>query len=88
MLGWPGSDWGKKSNEMPPLPANWRDPGVEVQHTFTHFHLRLSLRVATVPLGAQPEAGCFLTADQFRRTDLPTVMRKAYDIAAKLDPVN
>ena len=54
-----------------------------VQHTFTHFHLRLSLRVATVPLDAQPDVGCFLSADQFRPADLPTVMRKAYDIATK-----
>ena len=24
------------------LPADWRDPGGEVRHTFTHFHLRLA----------------------------------------------
>ena len=88
MLGWPGSVWGDKANENSPLSANWRDPGVAVQHTFTHFHLQLSLRVANVPLDAQPEVGSFLSADQFRPADLPTVMRKAYDIATKCEPVN
>jgi A/G-specific adenine glycosylase len=46
MLGWPGSDWGDAPSERPPLDADWRDPGAEVRHTFTHFHLRLQLRIA------------------------------------------
>ncbi|MBC6437239.1 MAG: A/G-specific adenine glycosylase [Rhodobacteraceae bacterium] len=82
MRGWPGSDWTETAPaEVPPLPANWRDPGAEVCHTFTHFHLRLALRVADVPVSAQPDRGEFLIPAQFRPSALPTVMRKAFDLA-------
>ncbi len=82
MLGWPGSDWSDAPAEAPPLDAPWRDPGAEVRHTFTHFHLRLALRVANVDCDAAPRQGVFVPRDRFRPSDLPTVMRKAYDLAA------
>jgi A/G-specific adenine glycosylase len=82
MLGWPGSEWGERAHEAPPLPARWIDPGAEVRHTFTHFHLRLALRVADVPEGAVPDQGEFVARGDFRPSDLPTVMRKAYDLAS------
>ena len=82
MLGWPGSDWSETPTENPPAPATWSDPGAEVRHTFTHFHLRLALRTADLPLDCAPEHGAFLDANSFRPSDLPTVMRKAYDLAA------
>lgn len=82
MLGWPGSDWGAEATEAPPLDADWRDPGVDVRHTFTHFHLKLALRVAVVDKTATPARGQFIDAATFRRSDLPTVMRKAYDLVA------
>ena len=82
MLGWPGAGWGDVAVEEPPLEANWRDPGVEVHHTFTHFHLRLALRVALVDQNTETPVGSFLPGVDFRPTDLPTVMRKAYDVAA------
>lgn len=78
MLGWPGAEWGDDAREDPPMVADWQDPGVEVRHTFTHFHLRLALRVAEVPLGAAPARGVF---QPLRPSDLPTVMRKAFDLA-------
>jgi A/G-specific adenine glycosylase len=81
MLGWPGSDWSDAPTDAPPLDADWQDAGVEVRHTFTHFHLRLALRVARVGTDAQPLRGSFLTQADFRPGDLPTVMRKAYDLA-------
>lgn len=77
MLGWPGAAWGDVATEDPPIEADWRDPGTEVRHTFTHFHLRLSLRVANVPMGAQPNRGDF---QLLRASDLPTVMRKAFNL--------
>lgn len=84
MLGWPGAAWGDSAESHPPAKADWRDPGVEVRHTFTHFHLRLDLRVATLPLDCQPETGEFIA--RLRPSDLPTVMRKAHDLArAALD---
>ncbi|MDJ0630654.1 MAG: A/G-specific adenine glycosylase [Rhodobacter sp.] len=82
MLGWPGSDWTETPAEAPPIEADWRDPGAEVHHTFTHFHLQLALRVAAIPDGARPSRGAFVPTSQFRPSDLPTVMRKAYDLAS------
>ncbi|KMW60598.1 A/G-specific adenine glycosylase [Candidatus Rhodobacter oscarellae] len=80
MLGWPGAEWGAEAVEAPPLEAEWNDPGAEVRHTFTHFHLRMALRVAEVGPDAQPRSGSFVAANDFRPSDLPTVMRKAYNL--------
>lgn len=82
MLCWPGSDWTSAPEEAPPLEASWRDPGMEVRHAFTHFHLRLALRVARVSLDAAPASGEFVPSNRFRRSALPTVMRKVYDFAS------
>ena len=79
MLGWPGSDWSDAPSSAPPFAADWRRVEGEVRHTFTHFHLRLTVFVAQV--GDAP-VGQFLTRAEFRPSDLPTVMRKAYDMAA------
>ena len=80
MLGWPGTEWAEdQPAAAPPMQADWCDLGTEVRHTFTHFHLRLAVRVADVPRNAAPERGRF--ESNFRRTDLPTVMRKAFDLA-------
>ncbi|MFV2054276.1 A/G-specific adenine glycosylase [Aliiroseovarius sp. YM-037] len=81
MLGWPGSDWGDAPEGAPPMEADWQTLGAEVRHTFTHFHLRLTIMVADVPIHAAPARGLFKHASDFRRTDLPTVMRKAFDLA-------
>jgi len=39
------------------------------------------LRIAHVPDGIEPERGHFVLAHDFRPSALPTVMRKAYDLA-------
>ena len=82
MLGWPGTDWSEAPHGEPPVVAQWQDLGAEVRHTFTHFHLRLALRVARLPLHAAPSRGVFVPAAAFRPASLPTVMRKAYDLAS------
>jgi A/G-specific adenine glycosylase len=82
MLGWPGTDWSDAPQGEPPVVADWRDPGAEVRHTFTHFHLRLALRTARLPLDALPSRGVFVPAAAFRPASLPTVMRKAFDLAS------
>jgi A/G-specific adenine glycosylase len=79
MLGWPGGAWADTAHDLPPVAADWRDIGTEVRHTFTHFHLRLGLRVAHLPASCAPERGAFVT--HLRPSDLPTVMRKAHDLA-------
>ncbi len=83
MLGWPGTDWaGTEPVPAPPVPADWRPSDGEVRHTFTHFHLRLSVMTARLPLNAAPVSGLFLPRAGFRAASLPTVMRKVHDLAA------
>lgn len=80
MLGWPGSGWEESvPAHRPPVEASWREIG-EVRHTFTHFHLILRLFAAETE--AVPERGRFVPAAEFRPSDLPTLMRKAHDLAA------
>ena len=81
MLGWPGSDWREETpRDVPPLAADWHAVPGEVRHTFTHFHLRLSLRVARLPLDAP---GDFIAPDSFDLRALATVMRKAHALGAE-----
>ena len=81
MLGWPTTDWSDTPAGEPPATADWRDTGAEVRHTFTHFDLRLRVMVASVPAGTEPTRGTFIPAADFRPASLPTVMRKAFDLA-------
>ncbi len=82
MLGWPGSEWCEEPVQgEPPMDGDWREVG-EVRHTFTHFHLELAVFVAEGVAG-DPLVGSFLSRDQFSPTDLPTVMRKVWDVVVK-----
>ena len=82
MMGWPGSDWTEDTpGEAPPCVASWQDLGGEVRHTFTHFHLILQVKTAELPMDAVPDRGFFLEKHAFKPSDLPTVMRKAFDLA-------
>jgi len=81
MLGWPGSDWSDEPSPAPPLAADWQRLGAEVRHTFTHFHLRLAVHVTAAERDARPRRGVFVPPADFRPGDLPTVMRKVFDLA-------
>ena len=82
MLGWPGSDWSETAPDpAPPMAADWHMLDAEARHTFTHFHLRLAIAVAHVPMDARAERGAFVPHADFRPSDLPTVMRKVHDLA-------
>ena len=83
MMGWPGSDWTEEVPEMiPPFQADWVEAPEEVRHTFTHFHLRLRVVVAT---DAPDRSNChFIEKSDFRPMDLPTVMRKVWNTAVNL----
>ncbi|WP_120503083.1 A/G-specific adenine glycosylase [Sulfitobacter mediterraneus] len=87
MLGWPGSEWLDAQEERPlgdpPVQANWQPLDGEVRHTFTHFHLMLSVQTATIAADTAPTKGAFVPPDRFRPSDLPTVMRKAFDLSRK-----
>ncbi|MDG1116258.1 MAG: A/G-specific adenine glycosylase [Flavimaricola sp.] len=82
MLGWPGSDWNDDPQPNPPINADWTLLEAEARHTFTHFHLRLAIMTADVAVQDVPDRGQFVPASRFRPADLPTVMRKVYDLAA------
>ncbi len=81
MLGWPGSEWGGDPVAAPPMAANWQLMDGEARHTFTHFHLILTVQTAWVDHKTNPDRGSFMPAPEFRPTDLPTVMRKVFDLA-------
>lgn len=87
MLGWPGSDWSDAPTPAPPIEADWLSLSEEVRHTFTHFHLILEVRYATIPLDHAPEVGHFINRADFRPSDLPTVMRKAFDLMTQANGV-
>ena len=89
MLGWPGTDWADTAPfPAPPCDGDWRALGAEVRHTFTHFHLILDVMVAALPANAAPARGYFLDAHAFRPGDMPTVMRKAFDLMRDSRPAD
>jgi A/G-specific adenine glycosylase len=77
MLGLPGDSWDGAGGTAP-LDADWSEAGT-VRHVFTHFSLNLTVMSATVDKGAKPSRGTFVAG--YRPTDLPTLMRKAHDVA-------
>jgi A/G-specific adenine glycosylase len=78
MWGLPGDGW-DGAGGAEPAPAPWREAG-EVRHTFTHFHLVLQVLVAEADLN--PTRGEMVPFADFRPASLPTVMRKAFDLAS------
>ena len=84
MLGWPGTAWDRRGGAggEPPVQAEWMEVEGQVRHTFTHFDLVLRVATARVGLDALPLRGTFLSPPDFGPGDLPTVMRKAFDLAA------
>ena len=86
MLGWPGSDWvdvTQKVVTLPPFEANWMDVPGQVRHTFTHFHLILTLQFVEIDTVPKHEKGDFISPSDFRPSDLPTVMLKAFDLVSQ-----
>lgn len=81
MLGWPGSDWSDAPTPAPPIETEWTTLEAEARHTFTHFHLRLRIECAVVDANNTPKSGAFVPANTFRPSELPTVMRKVFDLA-------
>jgi len=82
MLGFPGDGWDGAGGPAP-LAAEWREAG-EVRHTFTHFHL--ILRVLLAETSAPAARGSYRTMPEFHPSDLPTLMRKAHDLALAVIP--
>ena len=88
----PSSAWreGKLSIESAlteaPVPANWKVLDGGVRHTFTHFHLELTVARAlatTSRLAKLAPGSDWVTIDQMEQRALPTVMRKIIAHAVK-----
>jgi len=80
MLGWPGSEWGDDPQPDPPADTTWVKLEAEARHTFTHFHLVLSIHIAQTDTA---ERGHFVPHDAFRPAALPTVMRKVFNLVPR-----
>src|SRR5262249_20624734 len=98
MLETPSSPWTERKEnanatfDHAPIEARWREvPGL-VEHTFTHFHLELSVYVAGVDInatpmeGAEPERCRWVTLRDLHRAALPSVMRKVLAHALDATP--
>ena len=83
MLGWPGTAWLEEETPVSAAPfvAEWQSLQGDVRHTFTHFHLILTVQTAVVSMNATPACGAFIAETEFRPADLPTVMRKVFNLA-------
>ncbi|MES0809584.1 A/G-specific adenine glycosylase [Roseibium sp. SCPC15] len=86
----PGSEWSEtfdpsQALDHAPFSASWRKQSVEVKHTFTHFHLKLTIYISDLPASTVPtlENSWWSAPDTLQDEALPTVMRKA--LAAALD---
>lgn len=82
MLGWPTTEWNDDPTGIEPVSADWTAQNQPALHTFTHFHLVLSVHTALLPIDAKPDRGHFIPADAFAPSALPTVMQKAYALAS------
>jgi len=78
-LGFPGDGWDGAVG-CPPVQADWLGAGT-LRHTFTHFHLDLTVQVAHVAQDVTAGCGEFVGSNLFSPQDLPTLMRKAHDLA-------
>jgi A/G-specific adenine glycosylase len=81
MIEVPSTEWRTEewslldASSLSPAAADWQPvPGI-VTHTFTHFHLRLSIVLGKVT-GAGPNDGFWSMPDAFGDHALPTVMKK------------
>ena len=81
MQAWPTTAWSETAvNEDAPIDAEWKTHAGEVRHTFTHFHLKLCIKTALVPLDCTQTRGEFVQAADFAPAALPTVMRKVFNL--------
>ena len=76
----PGTEWTEDAPPppAPPISADWGHRG-EVRHTFTHFHLVLTVMRADVPMDAPGAGARWIPDDTLDSVALPTLMRKALE---------
>lgn len=70
--------------EFAPLKAKWKKRTGLVEHTFTHFHLILTVFVGEVSASAAAKAdGVWIAQDELADEALPSLMRKVVVLALK-----
>lgn len=75
----PGSEWaeGAAPALSPPVAANWRTINAPVVHVFTHFELRLTVKVASLADSPSAPSGMrWVSPEDLDREPLPTLMTK------------
>ncbi|MDX2101662.1 MAG: A/G-specific adenine glycosylase [Alphaproteobacteria bacterium] len=88
MMEVPGTDWTDTPpspaavQAAAPMPATWRRLDGVVTHTFTHFHLELTVLTASVRL-ADARLGTWVAPDDLAAQALPTLFRKVIRLALK-----
>ena len=75
---WREAAWGDKAAraEAPVKGARWRTLPGTVRHSFTHFHLEITVRSARVPNAGAAASGIWCPVDCLGDHALPTVMKK------------
>ena len=86
MTEFPSQDWNEQKEKFQePFTGEWKKLRGVVEHTFTHFHLELTVWTAQRKTPAL--SGRFVEVDQLVNEALPSVMRKvaAHVLKAKVD---
>jgi A/G-specific adenine glycosylase len=88
MIEVPSTEWrvdpwpAEEALRAAPLAAAWRELPGTVRHTFTHFHLELTVLAARVA-GADEVPGRWCPIDRLGEQALPSVMKKVIGHALK-----
>jgi len=86
MMEVPSTDWTgslpRNAQAKAPIRASWRKLSGKVEHTFTHFHLELSvLKAQSITAGDLCQPYRWVPRDALAGEALPTVMRKVVALA-------
>ncbi|MEE8371627.1 MAG: A/G-specific adenine glycosylase [Sphingomonadales bacterium] len=91
MLCLPSGSWLEHEVELgngAPVDGDWVDLEERVSHSFTHFHLSLSVATLALPLEAERPEGEWVRMEEILKAGLPKVMEKAVSLAlASLESV-
>ena len=85
MMEIPSTPWSAKlpRDPAPPMAATWKKLSAPVEHTFTHFHLQLSVWKAALTNPPLPQGGDYswVHKDNLDAEALPSLMRKVVKLA-------
>lgn len=91
MMEVPSTQWATKLPRRiePPVPAKWKKLTAQVEHTFTHFHLELSVWKAMTDDKSLPQGDySWVHMRDLEHEALPSLMRKVVALATATNLVN